>query len=459
MNLTFAGAAGTVTGSRYLLEHDQQRLLIDCGLFQGYKMLRLRNWAPFPVPAASIQAVVMTHAHLDHSGYLPVLVREGFRGTAFASAATRDLCGILLPDSGHLQEEEAKYANRHATSRHHPALPLYTRADATASLKCIQSIDMESPREILPGIVCVLRPAGHLLGASIVELKTGAGNIVFSGDLGRPRDAILVAPSAIREADYLVVESTYGNRHHDSADPESQLGDIIRRTAARGGIVVVPSFAVGRAQELMYAIHRLKEREEIPDLPVYLNSPMATDATALYQRHATMHHLTSAQCRGMCAAAHIVNSVEESQALNFLKMPAVIIAASGMATGGRVLHHLIAFAPDPKNSIVLTGYQAGGTRGAAIAMGAEDIKIFGQKVPIRAQVHQLTGYSAHADADEILSWLKNFTRSPKRVFVTHGEPDAADALRKRIVAELGWNAHVPDHLETVGLDFGTPYDD
>ena len=209
----------------------------------------------------------------------------------------------------------------------------------------------------------------------------------------------------------------------------------------------------------MYAIHRLKEREEIPDLPVYLNSPMATDATALYQRHATMHHLTSAQCRGMCAAAHIVNSVEESQALNFLKMPAVIIAASGMATGGRVLHHLIAFAPDPKNSIVLTGYQAGGTRGAAIAMGAEDIKIFGQKVPIRAQVHQLTGYSAHADADEILSWLKNFTRSPKRVFVTHGEPDAADALRKRIVAELGWNVHVPDHLETVGLDFGTPYDD
>ncbi len=459
MNLTFAGAAGTVTGSRYLLEHDQQRLLIDCGLFQGYKMLRLRNWAPFPAPAASIQAAVITHAHLDHSGYLPVLVREGFRGYAFASAATRDLCGILLPDSGHLQEEEAKYANRHATSRHHPALPLYTRAEAAASLECIQGIDMESPREIMPGIECVLQPAGHLLGASIVELKTHAGSIVFSGDLGRPKDAILVAPSAIRQADYLVVESTYGNRHHEDTDPESQLGDIIRRTVARGGIVLVPSFAVGRAQELMYAIHRLKERKEIPDLPVYLNSPMATDATELYQRYPAMHHLTPAQCRGMYAAAHIVNSVEESQALNFLKMPAVIIAASGMATGGRVLHHLIAFAPDPKNSIVLTGFQAGGTRGAAIAMGADDIKIFGQKVPIRAQVHQITGYSAHADADEIMSWLKNFARPPKRVFVTHGEPDAAEALRKRIVDELGWNTHVPDHLETVRLDFETLRDD
>ncbi len=452
MKLTFAGAAGTVTGSRYLLEQDGRRLLLDCGLFQGYKMLRLRNWAPFPVKASSIDAVVLTHAHLDHSGYLPVLIREGFRGSIYSSAATRDLCNILLPDSGHLQEEEAKYANRHATSRHHPALPLYTRAEAVASLERFKAISMDTVHEVLPGMNVRMRLAGHLLGAATVEVSTPAGSVVFSGDLGRPHDAILVPPAPIRRADYLVVESTYGNRRHEDVDVERQLGGIIRRTAARGGIVLVPSFAVGRAQALMYAIHRLKERKEIADLPVYLNSPMATDATTLYSRHAAMHHLTAEQCRGMCAAARIVNSVEESQALNLLTMPAVIIAASGMATGGRVLHHLIAYASDPKNSIVLTGYQAGGTRGAAIAAGAGEIKIFGQKVAIRAEVHQVTGYSAHADADEIMQWLKNIERPPRRAFVTHGEPDAADALRKRISDELHWDVHVPDHLETVDLD-------
>ena len=454
MKLTFAGAAGTVTGSRYILDDGKRRLLIDCGLFQGYKVLRLRNWAPFPVRADSIHASILTHAHLDHSGYLPRLHRDGLCTPVYASHATRALCGILLPDSGHLQEEEAKYLNRHSISKHHPALPLYTRHDAIESLAIIKGMPMGKRWQILPGMQAMLRPAGHLLGASTVEVTTARGKIVFSGDLGRPRDSILVPPMPVKNADYLVVESTYGNRHHEAVDPEIEFGAIIRKTAARGGIVVVPSFAVGRAQALLYAIHRLKRRKEIPDLPVYLNSPMAMNATALYQRYSSLHHLTPEQCQGMCAAATIINSVEESQALNNLKLPAVIIAASGMATGGRVLHHLIAYASDPNNAIVLTGYQAGGTRGAAMAAGAKEIRIFGQIVPIRAEVHQINGYSAHADADEIIAWLTGFETPPRRVFITHGDPDAADALRKRIGEELHLDAVVPDHLETVALDFG-----
>ena len=454
MKLRFAGAAGTVTGSRYLLDHDGRRLLIDCGLFQGYKVLRLRNWAAFPVRPDSIHASILTHAHLDHSGYLPALVRDGLHVPVYASHATRDLCAILLPDSGHLQEEEAHFLNRHGISKHHPALPLYTREEAIQSLASLKGMAMDKAWEILPGIQAMLRPAGHLLGASTVEIVTRRGNIVFSGDLGRPRDTILVPPAPISHADYLVVESTYGDRRHEAVDPEIELGAIIRKTAARGGVIVVPSFAVGRAQALLYAVHRLKSRKEIPDLPVFLNSPMATNATELYKRYSALHHLTPEQCHGMCTAATIVNSVEESQALNSLTMPAVIIAASGMATGGRVLHHLISYASDPKNSIVLTGYQAGGTRGASIAAGAAEIKIFGQHVPIRAEVHQLNGYSAHADADEVMAWLKGFERPPRRVFVTHGDPEAADALRKRIRDELNWDAHVPDHLESVTLEFG-----
>jgi len=453
MKITFAGAAGTVTGSRYLLEQEGQRLLVDCGLFQGYKPLRLRNWAPFPVAPDSLQAVILTHAHLDHSGYLPLLVRDGYAGRIFTSSATRELCGILLPDSGHLQEEEARFANKHQTSKHQPALPLYTRVNAIASLDSIDGVEMATPWEVLPGMQAQLRQVGHLLGAASIELSTRAGNIVFSGDLGRPHDTILLPPAPVRQADYLVIESTYGNRRHDAEDSEQILGEIIRQTARRGGITLIPSFAVGRAQSLMYAIHRLKQRHDIPDLPVFLNSPMAADATSLYQRHSSLHHLNAVECRAMCHAAKIVNSVEESEALNLLKVPAVIIAASGMATGGRILHHLIAHAGNPRNSLVFAGYQAGGTRGAAIVAGEPSVKIFGQQVAIHAQVHQLSGYSAHADADEIMAWLGGFERAPRRVFVTHGEPDAADALRKRIQDELHWNAHVPEHMESIELDF------
>ncbi len=453
MKITFAGAAGTVTGSRYLLAVSDKRLLIDCGLFQGYKMLRLRNWAQFPLKPASIDAVILTHAHLDHSGYVPALVRDGYAGHIYSSNATRELCEILWPDSGHLQEEEARYANRHNSSKHHPALPLYTREDAVNALERIHGMPVEKPRELVPGVNAILRNGGHLLGACSVEIASPQGNIVFSGDLGRPHDSILLPPVPVRRADYLVVESTYGNRRHEAMDSEQELGDIISQTAKRGGITLVPSFAVGRAQTLMYAIHRLKLRRAIPDLPVYLNSPMAADATALYQHNAALHRLAPQECRAMCAAAKIVNSIEESESLNRLTVPAVIIAASGMATGGRILHHLIAHGGDARNSIVFAGYQAGGTRGAAIVAGEPSVKIFGQIVPIRAQVHQLNSYSSHADADEIMAWLRNFERHPRRTFVTHGEPDAADALRKRIQDELGWNVQVPDHMETVDLTF------
>ena len=449
MQLQFLGATGTVTGSKYLVTAGSAKVLIDCGLFQGYKQLRLRNWEPLPVPASELDAVVLTHAHLDHSGYLPLLVKQGFRGKIFCSEATFDLCKILLPDSGHLQEEDAAFANRHGYSKHQPALPLYTEEDAVRALKYFSPVRFDAPCEPVDGLQATLLPAGHILGAAIVSLKYKERTVTFSGDLGRLNDLIMVAPTPVEKTDYLIVESTYGNRRHDPADPLIMLGTTIRETVNRGGVVVIPAFAVGRAQELMYYIHLLKESGAIPKLlPVYLNSPMAKDATAIYHRHRKLHRLTDAQCDAMCHSAKIINTVEESKALNQQRMPMVIIAASGMATGGRVLHHLEAFAPDPRNTILFSGYQAGGTRGAAMLGGAESIKIHGQYVPLRAQVAQIDNLSAHADADEILTWLGHFSVPPKKVFITHGEPDAADALRKRIESERGWHCTVPEYRET-----------
>lgn len=451
MDLQFLGATGTVTGSRYLLSCGGTKVMVDCGLFQGFKQLRLRNWAPLQVKPDALSAVVLTHAHLDHSGYLPLLVRNGFSGKIHCSEATRDLCRILLPDSGRLQEEEAAYANRRGFSKHKPALPLYTEDDAKRSLK--QFAPIEFGREIKLGKLCAkIEPAGHILGASMVSLAGQGRTVVFSGDLGRPNDLIMVAPAAIRGADYLVLESTYGDRRHDPDDPRVKLGEVIRRTIARGGTVVIPSFAVGRAQELLYYIHLLKSTSEIPaELPVFLNSPMAVDATAIYQKHRQQHRLTPEQCRAMCRAAVVVNTAEESKRLNEKKGPMILIAASGMATGGRVVHHLKAFAPDPRNTILFSGFQAGGTRGATILGGAESVKIHGEYVPVRAEVAIINNLSAHADYAEILDWLRNFEKPPRETFITHGEPVAADALRHRIEEQLGWRARVPDYLESVAL--------
>lgn len=452
MHMQFLGATGTVTGSKYLVQADGARLLVDCGLFQGYKQLRLRNWAELPVAPSSVDAVVLTHAHLDHSGYIPLLIKHGFRGKILCSEATYDLCRILLPDSGHLLEEEAGYANRHGFSKHSPALPLYTEEDAVRALKQFAPVKFGKRFKVAGKLHAEMHHAGHILGAAIVTLDDGEITLTFSGDLGRSNDVLMMPPARIERTDYLVLESTYGNRRHDPADPMILLGKTIQETVNRGGIVVIPSFAVGRAQSLLYYVHMLKQSGAIPPLlPVYLNSPMAADATALYHQHRKDHRLNDEECRAMCHAAKIVNTVEESKALNRQRMPMVIIAASGMATGGRVLHHLKAFASDSRNTILFAGFQAGGTRGAAMLAGADSIKIHGEYVPLRAQVVQIENLSAHADGEEIMDWLSNFSTPPRRTFITHGEPDAADALRRRIEEKLKWRCSVPDYLEGVEL--------
>ena len=453
MQIGFFGATGTVTGSRYLLQVAGKRLLVDCGLFQGLKQLRLRNWAPFPVDPATIDAVVLTHAHLDHSGNLPLLVRNGFRGRIYCTDATQALCEILLPDSAHLLEEEAERANRYGYSKHRPALPLYNSEDVGRALQQFRAERFDLEFEPLRGVRVRFLPAGHILGAAMAVVTAEGRSILYTGDVGRSGDVIMRPPAAAPGVDYLVVESTYGDRRHQAVDAGDELADVNRRTIARGGVVVVPSFAVARAQALLYMIHQLKADGRIPEaLPVYLNSPMATDVTGLYQQFRSEHKLTGEQTRAMCNAAKFVNSVEESKALNEGSWPRIIIAASGMATGGRVLHHLRAFAPDARNTILFTGFQAAGTRGRAMIDGATEIKIFGEYVQVRAEVARLHAMSAHADWAELLDWMRAFPRPPRRTFVTHGEPVAADAMRLHIEESLHWRCTVPEHLERIDLD-------
>ncbi len=455
MKLTFLGGADTVTGSKYLLTHGRSSILVDCGLFQGYKVLRERNWATLPFNPATLNAVVLTHAHLDHSGYVPLLIKNGFRGPVYCTDGTIELCRILLPDSGALQEEDAARANRRGYTRHQPAMPLYTRSEAERSLDRFEARAFGERFSPAPGLWVTLRPAGHILGAAFAEVRSRQTSILFSGDLGRPNDDIMRPPADPVETDYLVIESTYGNRKHDTSDPYEVLGRSIARAAARGGIVMIASFAVGRAQSLLWGIHRLKREGRIPrDLPVFLNSPMATDVTKIYQDHHKEHRLSRAETEAMCRAATIISSVEDSRRLNKSAGPMVIIAGSGMATGGRIIHHLHAFAEDPRNMIVLAGFQAGGTRGAAILGGASSVRIFGDDVPIGAEVVGLDSLSAHADADEIVDWVRRLPHPPRRTFVTHGEPAAADALRARLKRELGWDAHVPEHMERCDLSAG-----
>ncbi len=452
MRLQFLGATDTVTGSKYLLQQGKSRLLVDCGLFQGYKQLRLRNRSPLPVDAASIDAVILTHAHLDHSGYLPLLARQGFSGKVYCSPATYDLCRILLPDSGYLLEEEAEYLNRHKMSKHSPALPLYTRDDAQRCLKLFEPVSYRKEWQPAKGLNATLTPSGHILGATFVRLDNGLRSILFSGDIGRPNDLLMAAPSPMDGADYLVVESTYGDRLHKNTDVLRELADVINRTAARGGVVVIPAFAVGRAQSLLYGIHLLKAQGLIPDLPVYLNSPMAANATHAYEEHRSELRLTREQCEAMTHTAQIVRTPDESRELNTRSGPMVILSASGMAAGGRVVHHIKAFAPDKRNTILFAGFQAGGSRGAALVGGASTVRIHGEDVPVRAEVSMLDNLSAHADAAEIIGWLRNFKSAPRQTFITHGEAAAADAMRLRIERELHWPCHMPYYLESVSLD-------
>ena len=449
--LTFLGGVGTVTGSKYLVESGGRRILIDCGLFQGYKQLRLRNWDRFPIDPATIDAVLLTHAHIDHSGYLPLLVRNGFRGSVFCTDATRDLCGILLPDSGYLQERDADFANRHGYSKHTPALPLYTQADAERVLRHLRSTPFDKTIALPGGIGACFRYAGHILGAAMIELTCEDRKLVFSGDLGRPNDMLLRGPAVIEGADYVVVESTYGDRVHPSVSAADALAETIGQTAAKGGTVLIPAFAVGRAQELLVYLHRLKRDKRIPDLPIYLDSPMAIDASDIFCRHPHYHRMTESEVRSAFAVAKYTITREESKALDANGYPKVIISASGMATGGRILHHLKAYAADPRSAIVFVGFQAGGTRGAAMISGATTTKIHGDYFPVRARIRHLQMLSAHADSNEILAWLRQFKAPPKTTFATHGEPSASDTLRHRITEELKWNCVVPEYRDVIEL--------
>ena len=452
MKLTFLGATGTVTGSKYLLEVGKKRILIDCGLFQGLKQLRLKNWAKLPIDPASVDMVILTHAHIDHTGYLPLFVRNGFEGKVYCTYGTRDLCEILLPDSAHLQEEEARFANKYGFSKHSPALPLYTKDDAIKALDLLHPVGFEKDIDLGDGVTMRMMPNGHILGSAFVRISDGHRSILFSGDIGRPHDLLMQPPTQVKQADYLVMESTYGDRTHDKTNPQIKLADTINHTISRGGKVIIPVFAVGRAQEILYYIHLLKTQRKIPDVPIYLNSPMAIDATQIFQRHSGEHRLSRAECEAMGNTAHMVNTVEQSKALNENRHPMVILAASGMASGGRVVHHLKAFAPNPNNTILFVGFQAAGTRGAAMVDGADSIKIHGEYIPVNAEIAFISNLSAHGDYLEILDWLRGFESAPKRVFITHGEPVAADAMRHHIEEILHWNVHVPDYLETVELN-------
>lgn len=460
-NLTFLGATGTVTGSKYLVEANGEQLLIDCGLFQGDKELRLRNWAELPVKPSTIQWLVLTHAHLDHIGYIPRLIKDGFRGQILASAPTVELASLVLPDSGHLQEEDAEYANFKGFSKHKPALPLYTYDEAVKSLESFRAVDESKPLELSPQFSLRFHRAGHILGARMVEVTVrengSTRKVLFGGDLGRFPQLILYEPEVPDGADYLLVESTYGDRLHPQDDFRARLASVVQTTAARGGTVVIPSFAVGRTQELLYLFRELMEQGKMNSLPIHVDSPMGIDVTNIYMRHKEEHDLETqaVTSRGdkpfSPPEVHFDRTRAQSIALNQARFPMIIISASGMATGGRVVHHLERCLPDHRNTVLFVGFQGAGTRGRIILSGAESVKMHGHEVRIRAHVERMENLSAHADYGEILGWLGQFKKPPGKTFLVHGEPKAAEALKEKVTQKLGWNVSIPQYLERVAL--------
>ena len=458
--VTFLGAAGTVTGSKHLVQHRGTAVLLDCGLFQGQKALRLRNWAaPTGFDPPDLDAVVISHAHIDHIGYLSRIVRRGFRGPVFCTAATADLLKISLPDSAYLQEEEAAHANRHRYSKHHPALPLYTMEDAAAALDLLRPCGYDVSIPVGNALGAVFRPAGHILGSASIALRLDGDPthiLAFSGDLGRWGRPILRDPAPIPAADTLLVECTYGNRTHP-ADPDGRLAQVVREAADRGAVIIVPAFAIGRTQELVWRIRGLEDDGRIPVLPVYVDSPMAIDVTEIYRRHTNEHDVETARLTDAgrdplhSRQFHLVRTVQDSKALNDLRGPAIIISASGMVTGGRVLHHLARRLPERRNTVLLVGFQAAGTRGRALQDGAERLRMFGREIAVRASVETLDGLSAHADRDELLRWLGGFERPPRATYLVHGEPSAADAFCTTVKASLHWTVRVAEHEQRVEL--------
>ncbi len=457
MKLQFLGAAGTVTGSMHLVQLNGKRVLLDCGLYQGQKDLRIRNWAPRVPDPAGIDAIVVSHVHVDHSGYLPLVVRQGFRGPIHCTPATKDLLAVVLLDAAHLQEEEAGRANRHKYSKHHPALPLYTVPDAESALTLVTPHPYDIQFPLTGGAAVTLRRAGHILGSATVELDFAGGlRLVYSGDLGRYGRPILADPAPVPAADVLLLESTYGNRTHRSG-ADRELSQLIQDVESRGGTLLIPAFAVDRTQELLWMLHALERAGTIPTLPVYCDSPMATEVTDIYRRHPEDYDadmaasLKAGDAPFTTRGLHIVRSPEESRRINDVRGPAIIIASSGMATGGRILHHLALRLPDPGTTVLLVGYQAPGTRGRALQEGAREIRIFGEPVPVRARVSEITGLSAHADRDELLRWLGGFKTAPRMTYLVHGEPVAASELAGTIQARLGWKVAVATEGQQVDL--------
>jgi metallo-beta-lactamase family protein len=481
ISITFFGAARTVTGSKYLVEANGARIMVDAGLFQGLKELRERNWKDLPVPASSLQAIVLTHAHLDHCGYLPRLVAQGFRGRVFCTQGTKDLCGIVLPDAGRIQEEDAEFANRHQFSKHKPALPLYREVDAARAVTLLQPCGYDRPMPVAAGIEVEFVNAGHLLGSSYARMRIDGRTVLFGGDLGRYGRPVLPDPTPVDGADYLLVESTYGDRLHEQDDNGDRLAAIVTEAATKGGKLIIPAFAIGRVEELLYWLKRLEEEHRIPVMPVYLDSPMASAALARYRervheldpdlqpeyRDDKAPHDTAAphdeqtrrrrarQERELCIFCterfRVIASPDESRRLTASRTPAIVISSSGMAEGGRVLHHLKAALPDQRNTVLFAGYQGVGTRGRRLVDGEKSVKIHGEWVPVAARIEHIDSMSAHADAAEIMRWLKGFTRAPDRTFIVHGEPPAQDALAARIHAELAWTTHAPEHQERIQI--------
>lgn len=450
--LSFLGAAGTVTGSRFLLEVKGRQYLIDCGLFQGGRSEKALNWEAFPIPPERIDAVLLTHAHIDHVGYLPRLVRQGFRGPVYAAEASQALLKIILPDSAHLQEQDAAYANKRGYSRHKPALPLYTAADVEETLKLIQGIPFDHPLE-LNDITAIWRPAGHILGSAIldVDISTDGDSrrVVFSGDLGRYESEVMRPPTSLSEADVLLIESTYGDRLHSDEPIQDVLAGALDYVVQNGGVLLVPAFAVGRTQEVLYHIRQLQEKGRVPDLPVFIDSPMAVEVSHIYCRFGDDHNLDvnllmdAKECPLRCRDTHFVQAVEESKLLNTRPGPAIIISASGMCNGGRIMHHLKWRLPDKRNVVLFVGYQAEGTRGRLLLEGAKRIRIHGEEIPSRARIMQVHALSAHADRDELLRWLNGFSRPPLRTFVVHGEPKSSQVLQEHIRKRFGWDVNAP----------------